>query len=270
MVFRIPPPPPKNVDSVGKRHVAKLVKNINREGVREALAASPRIKSQGTDTPGKLKEATTGRHGYANNPPADGVQWPGHVVDPAWMKANPSTVASTKTVQDWRDFIFTGIEETMTDRFNPKQIRGDNNARVVPCMWTPLTHDFIEGLAYIIDRILMEPEFRDKIQVIPGGKVDPQPVIGINELREVLAPDLETLLAALQQTVVDGIDSAKDKLIQEQDTMIIRSVWETDIRDSTLSSDVTHDEILAEGLESMDNIEFEQEANRRGYRIVPL
>lgn len=233
-----------------ERHVVKKVRDHTREANRRGLSMADVMPS--------------------TTPTSTSVQWPGCVVDPAWMKANPSAVASTKPVQDWRDFIFTGIEETMTDRFNPKQIRGDNNARVAPCMWTPLTHDFIEGLAYIIDRVLMEPDFRAKIQVIPGGKVDPQPVIGINELREVLAPDLETLLAALQTTVVDGVESAKDKMVNETDTLLIRSVWETDIQEASVASDVKTDELQAAALASMDDIAFEAEAARRGFRMVRL
>jgi hypothetical protein len=249
MVFRIPPPPTKHVDSVGKRHITKRVNAHVNEAERRGLSMAKTLPS--------------------TTPVSNSVQWPGHVVDPAWLKANPSA-QNAKPVPDWRDIIFAGAEESLTELFNPKQIKGDNNAKKTPVMWEPLTHDFIEALAFIIDRILMEPEFRAKIQVIPGGKVDPQPVIGIHELRNALAPELETLLVALRRAISEGLDSALDTLLQEMDTTIIRGVWEQDIVDGSLSSDVTGDEILDKCLESMDDIDFEKEAARRGFRMVKL
>lgn len=245
MVFHIPPMPKPG--DPPRRRVIKAVKAATERAMGDALAVTPRIPSTAPT------ESTT-------------IKWPGHVVDPAWMKAHPEP--KWAEVKDWRDFIFDGAEATLTAIFDPKMIRGDSNKPAV--MWTPLTHDFVEGLAYVIDRILEEPDFRAKCQTLPGGKVDPQPIIGINELREAIAPELETLLRQIRETVIDGLGGAHDKLLDESDTMVIRSVWEHDIKPDSTASDIKSEELVEVAMETWDDTDFEKEATRRGYRLVKL
>ena len=194
------------------------------------------------------------------------IQWPGHVVDPKWVKNNTGSNVQTCKFPPWRDAVLEGLEERLHDQFDPAQA-----AKVVRStgvvLWEPLMCDFMECLAYTIQRAVDEPEFLAKIQGVPGNKVEPLPEVMPDKLRVEMSTELTALLRALQSSLTDAVDEHADKL---DDTMIIRSIWEDDIRDGSSRSDVSTEEMRDAALEDMDDMSFEQEASRRGFRLTKM
>ena len=241
MVFR-PPAIPTN-PSLGKRAVEEKVKSTMRQANMRGVNSVPVLQSK---------------------VPAGGVRWPGSVIDPAWLKDHQDVVKSMLHVAPdyWRDIALKGISTYLEENIGPAMV----GVKSFPRGKTPdarqALNEYLDDLVQLLTDLNTgkTPWTTVGYETDVVGQVD----IERDKVESVIGDALKTLLKEiLEYTKIAITDADVD------DTAIIRSVWENNIRDGEEShSDVTTEEIAEEVLTTMTDLDLIHELERRGLRVV--